>query len=134
MRGGAAAGAAAGAGVLLQELLLQITGMPQVDSPWGLAGPNRRGGMPAAGALLASGRLAAAPIHPRPHGPLPPLLAFPLSPPLLPAEKLRKLSLDGSQRFPDFEYDVEADIKMYEEMAATVLPFITDTVHQLNEW
>jgi hypothetical protein len=55
-------------------------------------------------------------------------------PPPCPADKLRKLSLDGSQRFPDFEYDVEADIKMYEEMAATVLPFITDTVHQLNEW
>lgn len=50
------------------------------------------------------------------------------------AEKLRKLALDGSQRFDGFEYDVEADIAYYQEMAATVRPYITDTVHQINEW
>lgn len=53
---------------------------------------------------------------------------------LCPAEKLRKLAQDGYKRFEGFEYDVEADIKAYEEMAATVKPFIADTVHQINQW
>ncbi|KAL4438177.1 hypothetical protein ABPG77_010538 [Micractinium sp. CCAP 211/92] len=50
------------------------------------------------------------------------------------AEKLRKLAQDGYKRFEGFEYDVEADIKAYQDMAATVKPFIADTVHQINQW
>ena len=50
------------------------------------------------------------------------------------ADKLRKLSLDGEQRFKDFDYDVEADIAMYREIAATVAPFVADTVHLINDW
>lgn len=49
------------------------------------------------------------------------------------AEKLRKLSMDGSKRFDDFEYDVEGDVAMYKEIAPTVAPFVTDTVHMINE-
>ena len=51
-----------------------------------------------------------------------------------PADKLRKLAQDGYKRFEGFEYDVEGDIKAYQEMAATVAPFISDTVYQINEW
>lgn len=50
------------------------------------------------------------------------------------AEKLRKLSLDGSKRFADFEYNVEADIQHYKEMVSTVSPYVGDTVHLINEW
>lgn len=50
------------------------------------------------------------------------------------AEKLRKLALDGSRRFADFDYDVEADIAAYREMAATVAPYVGDTVQLINEW
>ncbi|EFN56347.1 hypothetical protein CHLNCDRAFT_35084 [Chlorella variabilis] len=50
------------------------------------------------------------------------------------ADKLRKLAQDGYKRFEGFEYDVEGDIKAYQEMAATVAPFISDTVYQINEW
>ena len=50
------------------------------------------------------------------------------------ADKLRKLSLDGERRFKDFEYNVEDDIKMYEEIAGTVAPFVKDTVHLINDW
>lgn len=49
-------------------------------------------------------------------------------------EKLRKLADDGFKRFEGFEYDVEADIETYRQMAATVAPFIADTVFQINEW
>ena len=49
------------------------------------------------------------------------------------AEKLRKLSLDGTKRFTDFDYDVEADIAQYTEIAATVAPLVKDTVHLINE-
>jgi adenylosuccinate synthase len=55
-------------------------------------------------------------------------------PRLLIAEKLRKLSQDGYKRFEGFEYDVEADIAAYRDMAAVVEPYIADTVHQINEW
>ena len=50
------------------------------------------------------------------------------------AEKLRKLSLDGARRFKDFDYDVEADIAMYRDIATIVAPFVADTVHLVNDW
>lgn len=59
---------------------------------------------------------------------------LPACPHLNPAEKLRKLADDGFKRFEGFEYDVEADIETYRQMAATVAPFISDTVFQINEW
>ena len=43
------------------------------------------------------------------------------------ADKLRKLALDGSRRFKDFKYDVEADIKEHQTLAKRLLPFVTDT-------
>ena len=49
-------------------------------------------------------------------------------------DKLRKLAMDGQKRFEGFEYDVEADIEAYRTMAETVAPYVTDTVHKLNEW
>jgi adenylosuccinate synthase len=49
------------------------------------------------------------------------------------AEKLRKLALDGQRRFEDFEYDVEAEIELYKEIAKTVAPYVTDTVHFIND-
>lgn len=49
------------------------------------------------------------------------------------AEKLRKLALDGQRRFEDFEYDVEAEIELYKEIAKTVAPYVTDTVHYIND-
>lgn len=48
------------------------------------------------------------------------------------ADKLRKLALDGSKRFEGFEYDVEADIKKYKDIATAVAPFIIDTIDYLN--
>jgi len=49
------------------------------------------------------------------------------------ADKLRKLSLDGSKRFgEEYTYDVEADIAKYREVAATVLPLVIDTIDYLN--
>lgn len=49
------------------------------------------------------------------------------------ADKLRKLALDGSKRFGDaFQYDVEAEIKTYAELAEQLKPYITDTVEYLN--
>ncbi|PNH07609.1 Adenylosuccinate synthetase, chloroplastic, partial [Tetrabaena socialis] len=49
------------------------------------------------------------------------------------ADKLRKLSLDGSKRFGEgYAYDVEADIVKYQELAKQVLPMVTDTVDLLH--
>lgn len=50
------------------------------------------------------------------------------------ADKLRKLSMDGSKRFGEenYHYDVEADIIKYQNMCATVAPLVTDTVEYLN--
>lgn len=50
------------------------------------------------------------------------------------ADKLRKLSLEGSKRFGEenYHYDVEADITKYEEMVSTVQPLVTDTVEYIN--
>ena len=36
------------------------------------------------------------------------------------ADKLRKLAMDGSQRFKDFQYDVEADIEKFVDIAQQV--------------
>jgi adenylosuccinate synthase len=49
------------------------------------------------------------------------------------AEKLRKLALDGSRRFGEgFNYDVEADIKLYHQLAERVMPYVVDTVEYLH--
>ncbi len=72
--------------------------------------------------------------HTRQVAPPPHLLRPRPAAPCPPAEKLRKLAQDGYKRFEGFEYDVEADIKAYQDMAATVKPFIADTVHQINQW
>lgn len=50
------------------------------------------------------------------------------------ATKLRKLALDGSQRFDGWEYDVEADIVAYADVAARVAPYVADTVFTVNKW
>lgn len=44
------------------------------------------------------------------------------------ADKLRKLAVDGSKRFEDWEYDVEADLEEYKKIIPNVLPLITDSV------
>ncbi|KAK9914823.1 hypothetical protein WJX75_001005 [Coccomyxa subellipsoidea] len=49
------------------------------------------------------------------------------------AAKLRVLALDGQKRFQGFEYDVEADIVRYKEIAKQVLPFVGDTVELVND-
>lgn len=49
------------------------------------------------------------------------------------ADKLRKLAVDGQKRFgEDFQYDVEAEIKTYADLAVQLKPYITDTVEYLN--
>ncbi|KAL6768109.1 hypothetical protein ACKKBF_B37840 [Auxenochlorella protothecoides x Auxenochlorella symbiontica] len=50
------------------------------------------------------------------------------------AAKLRALALDGQRRFADFDYDVEAEIASYRAIAARIAPYVSDTVHALNEW
>ncbi|KAK2080868.1 hypothetical protein QBZ16_000722 [Prototheca wickerhamii] len=50
------------------------------------------------------------------------------------ASRLRQLALDGQRRFARFDYDVEAEIASYREIAEQVRPFVTDTVHALNSW
>lgn len=49
------------------------------------------------------------------------------------ADKLRKLAMDGSQRFKDFQYDVEADIEKFVDIAQQVLPYVGDTVAMIND-
>ena len=47
------------------------------------------------------------------------------------ADKLRKLAMDGSKRFEGFQYDVEADIESFVEIAKRVcLQFL---VHHLQK-
>lgn len=49
------------------------------------------------------------------------------------ADKLAKLSMDGSKRFGDaYSYDVEGEVKAYTEMVPTVNPLVTDTVDYIN--
>lgn len=50
------------------------------------------------------------------------------------ASRLRQLALDGQRRFARFDYDVEAEIASYREIAEQVRPFVMDTVHALNSW
>lgn len=49
------------------------------------------------------------------------------------ADKLRKLAMDGSKRFEGFQYDVEADIESFVEIAKRVLPYVGDTVSMIND-
>lgn len=49
------------------------------------------------------------------------------------ADKLRRLADDGRRRFSDWQYDVEADIKLYDELSRKLLPFISDTVETIND-
>lgn len=50
------------------------------------------------------------------------------------ADKLRELARDAEKRFGDaLEYDVEVEIKQYEQLAAQVLPYVTDTCYFLNK-
>lgn len=49
------------------------------------------------------------------------------------AAKLRVLALDAQKRFEGFQYDVEADIEQYKEIAKKVLPFVGDTVELIND-
>ena len=48
------------------------------------------------------------------------------------AEGLRSLAADARARFPAIVYDVEAEIKRYETLAARLRPMITDTVHYVH--
>jgi len=48
------------------------------------------------------------------------------------AVKLKALALDASQRFENFEYDVEAEILRYGKIRERILPFIADTVETVN--
>jgi adenylosuccinate synthase len=47
------------------------------------------------------------------------------------ADKLRKLAMDGSKRFEGFQYDVEADIESFVEIAKRVCLQIP--VHHLRK-
>ena len=49
------------------------------------------------------------------------------------AEGLRALAKDAAARFPNFEYDVEAEIEMYKVFAEKVTPYIQDTVALVNK-
>ncbi|KAK9787238.1 hypothetical protein WJX73_003087 [Symbiochloris irregularis] len=49
------------------------------------------------------------------------------------ADKLRRLADDGRRRFDNWQYDVEADIEKYKEIAQRIQPFIADTVAHLND-
>jgi adenylosuccinate synthase len=49
------------------------------------------------------------------------------------APRLRALAADAAARFPGIDYDVEADIKRYEEYAEKVKPLIGDTVSEIND-
>lgn len=48
------------------------------------------------------------------------------------AEKLRKLANDGKKRFDNMEYDVEADIHKYTQLAEKLKPYVGDTIEYLN--
>lgn len=50
------------------------------------------------------------------------------------SDKLQKLAMDGRKRFGEaFNYDVEAEIKLYAGLAEQLRPYICDTVEYLNE-
>ena len=49
------------------------------------------------------------------------------------ANALRTLAADAAARFDGFEYDVEAEIVRYREIASRIEPFIADTVEYVND-
>jgi len=49
------------------------------------------------------------------------------------AEALRKLTADNLARFPSIEYDVEAEIELYRELAKKVEPYVGDTFTYVNK-
>ena len=49
------------------------------------------------------------------------------------AANLRLLAADAASRFPEFEYDVDAEIEAYKKYAERIIPFIADTVALVNE-
>mgnify|MGYP002630463920 CR=1 FL=1 len=49
------------------------------------------------------------------------------------APRLRALAADARARFPAIEYDVEADIERYRGYAARAVPWIADTVTEIND-
>lgn len=49
------------------------------------------------------------------------------------ADKLRKLAMDGSKRFEGFQYDVEADIEKFVDIAQQVEP-ITNCCCRESLW
>jgi len=49
------------------------------------------------------------------------------------APRLRALAADAKARFPDIDYDVEADIENYREYAKRAVPWIADTVSEIND-
>lgn len=49
------------------------------------------------------------------------------------ADGLRKLAADARARFPNINYDVEAEIVAYKKHAERIRPFVTDTVLYVNK-
>ena len=49
------------------------------------------------------------------------------------ATALRALAADAAARFDGFEYDVEAEIGRYKDIAARIEPFIADTLEYVND-
>ena len=49
------------------------------------------------------------------------------------ATALRALAADAAARFDGFEYDVEAEIERYKDIAARIEPFIADTLEYVND-
>jgi adenylosuccinate synthase len=51
------------------------------------------------------------------------------------AARLRTLATDGEKRFgAHFNYDVEADVAMYRQLAERVRPYVGDTVQLVSDW
>ena len=48
------------------------------------------------------------------------------------ATSLRSLAADAKARFPNIQYDVEAEIARYAQLAERLRPMITDTVHYVH--
>jgi adenylosuccinate synthase len=48
-------------------------------------------------------------------------------------DKLEVLLKDAASRFQGFEYDLDAEMEKYEAFAEKLEPYITDTVHYIND-
>ncbi|KAL3675013.1 hypothetical protein R1sor_024961 [Riccia sorocarpa] len=48
-------------------------------------------------------------------------------------DKLEVLLKDAASRFPEFTYDLDAEMERYRIYAERLVPYITDTVHFINE-